>query len=277
MINRRELIGTSLATTATVGLGGLRPTRAADTSIWKPIVNGEQITINDIVYDAECGTNPIAIQRSASGVLRFTIVPGNMWKKDGNEVERTEIDGWRKILPYKDPIWSSWSMFYELGEMSTSDWCSLNQYYQSGGTPTTMSHLLKPGAVLHWIGADPYPMKNTMSTRYTERIPQGVWIHYVETVKFDPDNAEGYWKSWVNGRQVVDFKGGMGAKGGKGCYRKFGIYRGRQRGNNPNGPTQPGAVSETFSIRYANMRFTTDDLSKLIKSPEPTPAFEPYI
>ena len=130
-----------------------------------------------------------------------------------------------------------------------------------------------------WVGhAANEPHKN--GVRHRQKIKQGEWIHFVESCKFDPDGGNGHWKSWVNGSQVLDYKGALGTKGAKKCYVKFGIYRGiamawAARKNNSGNPSGH-RVSENVSIRYANMRFGHDDLSHLIGNRETIPDWQPW-
>jgi len=266
MMKRRTLLIGGGAVAAGLGIRSALPQTSAGKS-WRAFSNGDKVTVNGVVYEAECGENRVALQRSQNGVFRFSMIPGNLWENDDpDDSERTELDGWKGHIPTSQTIWASWSMYYEpsdRGAWSTADWCILRQiyaFYEKSQRPWS-ALVLKPGGVLHWLGGSATDPRGFWPTRYHQRIVQGQWLHFVETCKFDPDGGNGYWRSWLNGRQVLDYRGSVGKPGIKSVYAKFGIYRSR--------PTR-----EIVSTRCANMRFTTDDLSALIEKPEPVPAWE---
>lgn len=275
MLTRRSCLvsGSAAAGAAMAGLG-CTPT-AAD-RIWTPIRSGDSVPLNGIRYEAECGSNREAMQISKGQVVRFSMIPGNHWENDDrSDSERTELDGWRTQLSGDRVIWSSWSMFYEPGDWSTSDWCILRQIYHVKGYP--MTHLLKPGGQLLWVGAAGSDKPDDDRIRYRQKIDQGAWLHFVESYKFDPINGAGHWKSWLNGRQVVDYQGALGFKTSPARYVKFGVYRGiRMRRDGELEDLPRGRVKEKITMRYANLRFGYDDLSQLIPKPEPVPAWEPW-
>lgn len=266
MLDRR---GALLGGAAILAGLGARQTAAQSpaAATWTALPNGCTTTINSVVYEAQCGENAAALQISNGGVYRFSMLPGNLWPSDDpNDSERTELSGWRGQARENKAIWASWSLFYEPGPWSTSDWCVLRQVYArflfTGGPWSLL--LLKPGGVLHWHGAVADDAGGLGRSRYNLPMPQGEWLNFVETYKFDPGGANGYWKAWLNGKQVLEFRGAVGLKGATSHYPKFGIYRGRKQ--------KSGApVPEIVSVRFANMRFTTRDLSDLIAQPDALP------
>ncbi len=271
MVNRRNLV--LGGATAAIALG-IRDSasQGRPEGIWAAMANGERTTVNNLIYEVECGQNRVALQRSRAGVFRFSMIPGNLWPKDNPaDSERTELDGWKGQLPVSKPLWASWSMYYEPGAWSTADWCILRQIYalySDRGRPWS-ALVLKPGGKLHWLGGAADDPRGFWPTRYNQQIQQGQWLNFVETYKFDPDGGTGYWRSWLDGKQVLEFQGAVGKPGMKSHYAKFGIYRSRQRGSG-------GAVSDIVNARFVNMRFTTDNLSHLIQKPEPVPAWEDW-
>ena len=103
---------------------------------WRTVRSGDYVIINGNKYEAECGPKREAIQMTKDGVVRFTMIPENYWQKDSRgDSERTELDGWPTRLAYNREIWSSWSMFYEKGDWSTSQWCIVRQIYHINGYP----------------------------------------------------------------------------------------------------------------------------------------------
>ena len=270
MINRRNLLLTAGAAVFAGARFAPRALAAGDT--WSPLPSGSRTAINGVRFEAECGPNPTALQVSRSGVYRACLIPDNGWSEDDPRyVERAELDGWKAQTDANQELWSAWSMYYEKGPWSTSDWCILHQLYQIDGS--TMAHILKPNGVLHWLGADAAQKGSGWPTRHHQVIEQDTWLNFVEVVRFDPEQGKGYWKSWVNGQQVLEYRGALGTKGVKTCYPKFGIYRGKTEAWKPGGP---GPVKETIAVRYANMRFGTEDLSALIAKPDPIPSWEPW-
>ena len=272
---RNVLITAGAALGAGVGIAPATKPRAAP-GLWSPIASGQKAKLGGLTFEAECGPNPVAIQQSKSGVVRFAMQRGNGWVKDDPDwSERAELDGWPSALPTTAPIWVAWSMFLEEGPPSTSDWVIFQQVFQIKGQPFV--HVMKSNGVMHWVGADANMKPGVWPTRHNQKIQPGVWINVVEVYKFDPVGGNGYWKSWVDGRQVLDFKGALGTKGVEHCYAKFGIYRAVKQtwlGITPNDPVV--YVKEALSARFANMRFGTQDLSGLIDKPDPTPLWEPW-
>jgi hypothetical protein len=271
MISRRDVVlgGAAMA----VGLGATATWGQTDGNRgWTALPNGQTARVNGTDYEAECGRDRAALQRSRGGVFRFSMIPGNLWPNDDpNDSERTELDGWRGRVTGPGPLWMSWSMFYEPGAWSTADWCILRQVYAryaSRGSPWSVL-LLKPGGQLLWVGSAADDPTGAWPLRHRQQIPQGQWLHFVEAFKFDPEGGKGYWRSWLNGQQVLDFSGAVGKAGVVSRYAKFGIYRSRTQRSGQR-------VAETVNIRFVNMRFGTDDLSELIDKPEPVPAWESW-
>jgi hypothetical protein len=271
MISRRDLVLGGASVSMALGAGGDWGARA-QSQAWAALPNGQKATVNGIVYEAECGQNRIALQRSRSGVFRFSMIPGNLWPQDDpDDSERTELDGWRGHIASHAPLWSAWSMFYEPGAWSTADWCILRQIYArytATGRPWSVL-LLKPEGELLWVGGAADDPQGSWPLRHRQPIPQGEWLNFVETYKFDPEGGNGYWRSWLNGKQVLDFRGAVGRAGVTTRYAKFGIYRSRTQSSG-------SPVTETVNVRFVNMRFTTDDLSHLVASPEAVPAWEEW-
>lgn len=249
---------------------------AASPAGWTAVPDRSTISLGGLRYEAECGADPIAIQRGAKDVIRFTMVPGNGWSKDDPKAsERTELDGWPSAISTKRPAWCAWSLHYEPGAWSTSDWCILQQMFQVGGSPIV--HVLKSDGMLHWVAADTAGTGGAFPVRHKMKLEQGKWLNFIETYKFDPVGGQGYWKCWLNGLQVLDFKGALGTKGATHCFPKFGIYRGVLRPwDGIDVKTLINPVTESISVRYCNMRFGVEDLSKLITEPEPIPQWQPW-
>ena len=283
MLSRRQaLLGASSLLTAAAGatlgtLVGARAGHAVGTDApWTPIASGERTRLGDLTFEAECGPNPAALQISRAGVLRANIIRGNGWSEDDPQyVQRAELDGWPSQIRLDAPIWTAWSVYYEPGPWSTSDWLILHQLFQVKGQP--IAHILKPGGILHWVGSDATDKRGVWPDRHSQKLEQGKWINFVEVRKFAPEAGDGYWKSWVNGEQVLDHHGALGIKGVTSGYAKFGIYRDTRipfDGVDPN--VDLPYVKEDVALRFANLHFGTKDLSRLIASPEPVPEFEPW-
>lgn len=266
--SRRQFIA-SLA-----GATTLAATRVEAGPGWRPIRLGDYVTANNVTYEAQCGQDPSAIQQSAQGVFRFSMAPGNGWPKDNSGAERVELAGWKNSLTGQRPIWASWSMFYESEQWPTSDWCIVKQLFQRGGQPIV--HVLKPDGVMHWVGADAGDTGAAWPARHSQRLERGVWLHFVETYRLAPEAGEGYWISWINGRKVMEHRGAFGTRGASGCYSKIGVYRHKHQGWNARENRIGDRVSETVAIRYANLRFGEEDLSRLTQTPPPEPALEPW-
>jgi len=215
---------------------------AASGSAWHTIAVDQYVTVNGNIFQAECGPKPESIQRlETPDVVRFQMIAGNRWYNDAaSGDERTELDGYKQTFQVGIPHWSAYALYIEPGSRPTADWIALGQI------PGLMRHFIK-NMIMTWSAAN--------KTLHSELISQGVNYQFVEKVVIDPVN--GYYGSWFNGKQVVDYHGPFGGIG-KTYYPKFGIYR--------------GAAPETFIVRYANYKFGTADLSGLIANPDPVPA-----
>jgi hypothetical protein len=215
-------------------------------TMWHSIAVDEYITINGNTFQAECGPKPESIQRADTpDVVRFQMVAGNRWYNDiASGDERTELDGYKQSFQVGVPYWAAYTLHIESGPRMTADWIVLGQI------PGLMGHFIK-NMIMTWSAAG--------KTLHSERIDQGINYQFVE--KFVVDPISGYYGSWFNGKQVVDYHGPFGGAG-KTYYPKFGIYR--------------GAAAETLTVRYANYKFGTSDLSTLIANPDPIPAMLPW-
>jgi Polysaccharide lyase len=274
-VSRRVAL-TSTAAVLAQPVCGVSYAQAVSRPGWRAVASNDRVTIGNVNYEAECGPDTTAIQRGANDVVRFTMIPGNGWKKDNPKAsERTELDGWPSALPITKPIWCAWSMQVERGATSTSDWCILQQLFQVQGYPIV--HVLKPDGVLRWVAADAAKSGGAFPVRYQTKLEPGTWLNFVETLNLDPTPGQGYWRCWLNGQQVLDFKATLGTDRVTHCYAKFGIYRGVMEtwdGVDPAKAIKP--VKETLSARYCNMRFSHMDLSRLIAAPEPIPAWQAW-
>jgi hypothetical protein len=218
----------------------------ASGNTWHTVAVDEYITVNGNIFQAECGPKPESIQRvETPDVVRFQMIAGNRWYNDAvSGDERTELDGYKQSFQVGVPHWAAYALHIEPGSRMTADWIVLGQI------PGLMGHFIK-NMIMTWSAAG--------KTFHSERISQGLNYQFVEKFIIDPVN--GYYGSWFNGKQVVDYHGPFGAVG-KTYYPKFGIYR--------------GAAPEAMTVRYANYKFGTADLSGLIANPEPVPAMLPW-
>jgi hypothetical protein len=165
---------------------------------WRSVAVNDLVVIDGNVLEAEAGPQPPAIQRAESpDIVRFQMIAGNLWSGDlaGGD-ERTELDGYKQPFEAGISYWVAYSLYIEPGPRFTSDWIALGQI------PGLMGHILKR-TVLTWSLAN--------KSLHSEAIDQGQNYQFVEKFIFDP--ANGYWGSWLNGRQVVDYHGPVGAPG----------------------------------------------------------------
>jgi hypothetical protein len=212
---------------------------------WRPVAVDEYIVVNGSIYQAETGPQPDALQRIESpDVIRFQIVPGNRWYNDGPDAERTELDGYKQTFEVGVPYWVAYSLYIEPAPRFTSDWIALGQI------PGLMGHILK-STIMSWNAAG--------KGHHNAVIKPGENYQFLEKIIIDPVN--GYYGSWLNGKQVVDYHGRMG-EAGKKYYYKIGVYR--------------GPAPETMVVRYANFKLGTTDLSSLIDNPDAPPPVVPW-
>jgi hypothetical protein len=172
------------------------------------------------------------------------MIPGNKWYNDAADVERTELDGYKQTFEAGATYWVSYSLYIEPGPRLTSDWMALGQI------PGLMGHMFK-NSIMSWVFQG--------KTFHSEIVRPEQNYQFAEKIVVDPVN--GYYGAWFNGRQVVDYHGRVGDAGKK-YYYKIGIYR--------------GTAQETMTVRYANFKFGTADLSPLIANPDPPPQLLPW-
>jgi hypothetical protein len=228
-----------------------RPT-AAPLAGWKAVAPYAKVTINGNEFEAECGLNAQAIQQ-IDQVVHFQMIPSNKWAEDQSDSERAELDGYKQRMTPSAPYWAAWSLYIEPGTWSTSDWLVLGQI------PGLWGHLIQKGRheLTFILARVPAPLARVA-------IEPGVWYNFVEKYVVGPNGSVA---SWVNGKQVANYTGPVGAT--ESYYPKLGIYRGNQ--------TASGApVAESIGVRYANFKFGAADLSALIGNPDPLPASVPW-
>jgi hypothetical protein len=212
---------------------------------WEPVATDEFTVVNGNTYLAEAGKKGDPIQRHESpDIVRFQMIPGNKWAEDGSDAERTELDGYKQPFEAGKTYWVAYSLYVEPGPPFTSDWILLGQI------PGLMGHILKK-TIMGWTAQD--------KGFHSEFIRPGQNYQFVEKIIIDP--ANGYYGAWFNGKQIIDYKGRLGDAGRK-YYYKIGIYR--------------GVAQEVMTVRYANFKFGTADLSSLIANPDPPPPQVPW-
>jgi hypothetical protein len=218
---------------------------SASANGWEPIATGDYTVVNGNTYLAEAGPRRDALQRHESpDVVRFHMIPGNAWPDETSDGERTELDGYKQPFEAGKTYWVAYWLYIEPGSAFTSDWIILGQ------VPGLSGHILKK-TIMDWHSDN--------KKFHSETIRAGQNYQFVEKIIVDPVN--GYYGAWFNGKQIIDYKGHFGDAGKK-YYYKIGVYRAR--------------APETMTVRYANFKFGTADLSSLIASPDPPPPLLPW-
>jgi hypothetical protein len=227
-------------------------------SSWLTVPNASKITISGNEYEAESGADGKAIQRDGE-VIHFQMIPGNAWLPEdaGSDGERAELDGYKRPLAFGSPYWLAGSFYWDPGPVSTSDWLAFLQLH------SLFSLMARKGrGTMEWILQAP----SGRPPLYSRPLTQGKWYNVVLQVTMDP--ANGNLRSWLDGEEVVNYKGAVGVHGGHG-YPKIGIYRGKLASNGK-------PVTESLGLRWANFKAGTTDLSPLISRPDPIPPTSPW-
>lgn len=190
---------------------------------------------------AQSAGKPWSIQQENNAYI-FEVRPGDWWRDSYKRSSRSEIsildfapfnaERWYKFSIYlpEDVDWEAQSSPLNrltLGQIHNGDnGCNeappIKQHYYAGTMSVDL--LARTSA-----GCGPY----NVSESYRFPLPPGKWHDFAYEVRFD-DDSDGYVRLWVNGHQVIDYKGPFGFPlGGKQLfnrykphhYLKLGIYK----------------------------------------------------
>jgi Polysaccharide lyase len=225
---------------------------------WTPVPPGPNLEVGGLSYVQENAARPWSLQRSetaAHHAIRFEVRSGDNWSEDqssGENKERSELDGYQVRWTGKTPVWVSYSFLIEPGETYKSDWTAISQMHGSDVRPFFVGY--KGDEFL--IFTEHREASGAVDKQvYAGKLARGEWHHAVYEL-VQSSSAEGSLKAWLDGAQIVDYRGPVGSDVNK-AYWKFGIYRGY------------GPIATPFAIEFANMEIVNKDLSPRIHAPLP--------
>jgi hypothetical protein len=225
--------------------------------VWAPVsAEDQRVDVGGLSYVQENSGKPWSLKRSetsASHAIRFEVRGGDQWSEDqssGENKERSELDGYNTRWTGKTPVWVAYSFFIEPGEPYKSDWTAISQMHGSDVRPFAALYKGEELSIFTERREASGPVQKQV---YAGKLARGEW-HSVVYELLQSSSAEGSLKAWLDGAQIVDYRGPVGSDVNK-AYWKFGIYRGY------------GPISTPFAIEFANMEITNKDLSPRIHAP----------
>jgi hypothetical protein len=185
-----------------------------------PLANGETLRFGKVDDPARPGRKALAFQLSPDD-------PATSSSK------RAEIAFQPNIDPDK-VYWIAFSLYiYDWGSLPRGDESLFGTQVHSGDDSRGLSPSFTMGtfrgntfvvAVQHSTSSDPTP-RNMVSRKYAETpIPFGRWTDFVFRFRHS-QGSEGFLEAWMDGRQIVDYRGPLGFRTpGHRDYAKFGYY-----------------------------------------------------
>jgi hypothetical protein len=195
--------------------------------------------------------------------MRFEVRPGDQPSFDSSSVERSEISS-RKEIEFGKTYTLSYKFMVEPGQALAADWMILGQVHhrndagESGGSPPFAIEV-NDGVmrVIYRTSTEKIRTSNpSPKTLWKDdgQIERGHWYDVKAEIKFDPF-GNGLVNMWVDGQQIISYKGALGYNDDDGGYLKMGVYR--------------RASSETVAVKYDNIQMVEGTTSKV------TPALAP--
>jgi hypothetical protein len=180
--------------------------------------------------------------------MRFEVRPGDQPSFDSASVERSEVLKSDEIK-FGQTYTLSYKFMIEPGQALNADWMILGQVHhrndegESGGSPPFAIEL-NDGVmrVISRTSDEKIRTSNAPSKTLWKddaQIERGHWYDVKAEIKFDPF-GNGAVNMWLDGQQIINYKGAIGYNDDEGGYLKMGIYR--------------RASSETVAVNYDNMQ-----------------------
>jgi len=227
--------------------------------LWRQLARpDESVVIRGNAFIQENAARPWSVERAANltcDAFRFEVRSGDQWPEDSNSgenKERSEFDGYKKRWGDKTSVWGAYSFFVEPGAAYHSDWTAISQMHGSEVRPFFVQFR---GEALVIYTERRETTRVVDDIRYSGTLQRGVW-HRVVFHLIQSSSDDGIFDFWLDGAQIVSFKGAIGSDGNK-AYWKFGIYRGY------------GPITAPLAIEFANMEVGTRELSGRVENPLP--------
>jgi polysaccharide lyase-like protein len=207
--------------------------------------NGSRFQVGGKEVAAQNGNKSWSVTNPDKYTLRFEVRSGDVWASSGyndSANNRSELEFTQRSNA-GTKVTLSETLTLEPGPVSTASFFNFNQLHTTDpqSPPCPITFQLTPGdfmeIVVQWPGTDWHRVY---------RSPQPVARGKPMAVKFeammDADGSDGYLKVWLDGSQIVDYRGKIGANSPQQYYWKCGIYRKK--------------AAETTAATYRNVAVT---------------------
>lgn len=185
---------------------------------------------------------------SSGTTMRFEVRPGDQPSFDSTSVERSEVSSGKEIK-FGQTYTLSYKFMVEPGQALAADWMILGQVHhrndagESGGSPPFALEV-NDGVmrVIYRTSTEKIRTSNPSSKTLWKddgQLERGHWYDVKAEIKFDPF-GNGLVNMWLDGQQIINYKGALGYNDDEGGYLKMGIYR--------------RASSETVAVKYDNVQ-----------------------
>jgi hypothetical protein len=209
------------------------------------ILTSTKVNIGGLNYSTQNGSESWSLNRISDDIFRFELRPGDQWKYDSSNKERTELSG-SKIYEPGETLTVSYSFMVEPGQANTAEYLLIGQFHADDGftSPPLAVELVgeKMAIVVRYkvAGESSYEMDYIYVD--SQNIQRGKYYNITITANFENDN-DGFLNVWRDGQQIVNYDGPIGY--GYGVYWKHGIYR--------------RDSDQTIAVNFKDFSLTTDD------------------
>lgn len=245
-----------------VGELGAAPAQSIPASAFDPRFDGDTVRRGGNRYTVQSNDADEAFGTTGR-VDRFTVGPGDVWRNDGDGVERAEVSG-ESAWPLGQDVWVSFSLRVPAESDFSDSWTVVGQFH---ATPDPADGSASPVFAQEFQGdrfrvvtrssrQDPLRENPSPVVRFgPRRLQRDVWHHFVYHLRFDPDGG-GLLRAWKDGERIItDRSIALGYEDDEGPYWKYGVYR--------------DAAEGTSTVEYANMQVSSESLRQRVRNPLP--------
>ncbi|HET7715471.1 MAG TPA: heparin lyase I family protein [Bauldia sp.] len=201
--------------------------------------SGTEFTILGESYRAQNGNAPWSLSNPQPDTLRFELRPGDVWGKDPQSRERSEIAG-DTIFAAGKNLSVSYDFMVEPGAPNTAEWLVIGQFHAADNfrSPCLAVELIGERLAIR-IRSEVagQPQEEWLAFIDDEAIERGRYYHLQLELHFEDHGDHGAVLAWLDGEPIVHYAGNLGH--GYGTYWKEGIYR--------------SAAAETLAVNFRNL------------------------
>jgi hypothetical protein len=236
--------------------------------------SGEKIVISRATFVSQNAGRDWSFNTSGSPpcIYRFEVHSGDVWPHDVDTgqptVERSEVTGpidATNVGGYGVEVWTAYQFKIEIGESSSSPWVVMGDWHMQMdpgdiGVSSPWQLELLAGDLLGFDTrtSTEKPIRTNPHMHYIWKssapVVRGAWHSLVSRTVFDWHTAgKGAIDMWLDGEQVVSYRGPVGFNTARPPYFKFGIYR--------------SAAPEPLSVDYTNVDVSLSSLMSRVSQP----------